>query len=66
MKISVNHKEEELSESISVHVLMEYFGRDPKISVVSLNGEVVTKSMYEAVFVDEGDNIEIITFVGGG
>ena len=33
---------------------------------VERNGEIVPKSMYDQVVLVEGDNIEIVSFVGGG
>ncbi len=39
---------------------------DPKRIAVERNGDIVPKSQYEHVVLQEGDSIEIVSFVGGG
>ena len=33
---------------------------------VELNGNIVPKSQYEATVLQDGDSIEVVSFVGGG
>ncbi len=39
---------------------------DPKRIAVERNGEIVFKSQYDNVVLRDGDNVEIVSFVGGG
>jgi len=39
---------------------------DPKRIAVERNGDIVFKSQYDVVVLEEGDNLEIVSFVGGG
>lgn len=39
---------------------------DPKRIAIEKNGEIVFKSQYEKTVLNDGDSIEIVTFVGGG
>ena len=39
---------------------------DPRRIAVERNGEIVPKSQYGEVVLQEGDCIEIVSFVGGG
>lgn len=39
---------------------------DPKRIVIERNGEIVTKSQYAEMIIEENDVIEVISFVGGG
>ena len=39
---------------------------DPKRIAVERNGDIVFKSQYSATVLDDGDSIEIVSFVGGG
>lgn len=39
---------------------------DPKRIAVERNGEIVFKSQYDYVVLRDGDNVEIVSFVGGG
>ena len=39
---------------------------DPKRIAVEHNGDIVFKSRYDATILEDGDNLEIVSFVGGG
>ncbi|MBE5775615.1 MAG: sulfur carrier protein ThiS [Clostridiales bacterium] len=39
---------------------------DPKRIAVERNGDIVFKSQYSTTVLEDGDSIEIVSFVGGG
>jgi len=39
---------------------------DPKRIAVERNGDIVFKSQYDVTVLEEGDRVEIVSFVGGG
>ena len=39
---------------------------DPKRIAVELGGDIVFKSQYDVTVIDDGDSLEIFSFVGGG
>ena len=39
---------------------------DPKRIAVERNGEIVFKSQYGETVLEEGDSLEVVSFVGGG
>ena len=39
---------------------------DPKRIAVERNGDIVFKSLYDATVLENGDSLEIVSFVGGG
>ena len=39
---------------------------DPKRIAVERNGDIVFKSQYDVTVIDDGDSIEVVSFVGGG
>ena len=39
---------------------------DPKRIAVERNGEIIPKSAYETTVLEEGDSLEVVSFVGGG
>ena len=39
---------------------------DPKRIAVERNGEIVFKSQYSETVLEDGDSLEIVSFVGGG
>ena len=41
-------------------------GYDLKRVAVELNGDILPKAQYESVLLQDGDCMEIVSFVGGG
>ncbi len=49
--------------------LLEYLtsaNYDPKIIVVERNEEIIPKAQYEEIVLEDGDSVEVVSFVGGG
>ena len=49
--------------------LAEYFATtnfDPKRIAVERNGDIVPKAKYGETILQDGDNVEVVSFVGGG
>ena len=63
--VKVNGKEMDLAGSTVADYLMttDY---DAKRIAVERNGEIVFKSKYGETVLEDGDSIEIVSFVGGG
>lgn len=41
-------------------------GYDMKRVAVELNGDILPKAQYESAVLQDGDSVEIVSFVGGG
>ena len=54
------------AEGVSVKRYLLENGYDLKRIAVELNGDILTKSKYENTYLNDGDSIEIVSFVGGG
>ena len=65
-KIKVNGKEIELEKATSVEVYLESAGYQMKRIAVELNGEILPKNEYADRMLEDGDCMEVVTFVGGG
>ncbi|MGN1114272.1 MAG: sulfur carrier protein ThiS [Oscillospiraceae bacterium] len=39
---------------------------DPRMIAVELNYVIIPKTEYETTFLDDGDTVEIVSFMGGG
>ena len=58
-----------LDLDIAVKTAAEYISTtdyDAKSIAVERNGDIVFKSQYEESVLENGDSIEIVSFVGGG
>ena len=65
MKINLNGKIVE-SESKTLMDLVQEQGFDPAVLVAEVNLEVIRQDIWQEFSVNEGDTIELLSFVGGG
>ena len=66
MTIRLNGEPFEISGPVTVSALLAQLNIDPRIVAVEHNVIVVKKQQYDATMVRDGDEIEIVRFVGGG
>ncbi len=64
--ITVNGEHRRVSAGLSIAQLAEEIGLVPEKVAVERNLEIVPRSTLAQVFVEDGDEIEIVHFVGGG
>jgi thiazole synthase len=66
LNVTVNGEVRHLNGAVSLKELLVGLGLDPKKIAVERNLEIVPRSTYETVRVEEGDRYEIVHFIGGG
>ena len=66
MVIRINGKDNEVAAEISVAQLLDHLEIRPGRVVVELNTEVVSRDAHGETRLKEGDEVEIVHFVGGG
>lgn len=66
MKIILNGEEVKFEGGMNVSSLIERYSLDKRKIAVERNLEIVPRSSFEEVEINEGDRIEIIHFIGGG
>ena len=66
MTIQLNGEPHDVPEQISVNRLLETLKIDPRRVAVEHNRLVVRKAAYASTVVSEGDEVEVVNFVGGG
>lgn len=66
MVIRINGKDSEVVPDTSVAQLLEQLEIRPGRVVVELNAEVVSRDAHGDTHLKEGDEVEIVQFVGGG
>ena len=66
MKIKVNGKEEVVGKKRNIAQLVSDKGFVPEHIVVEYNLRIVPKEEWDKTVLLENDNIEIVSFVGGG
>jgi sulfur carrier protein len=53
-------------EPLSVQDYLVSLGIDPLRVAVELNRDILPKAQYQQTMLNDGDNLEIVHFVGGG
>ncbi len=66
MRVRVNGKDKDIQAKATVAQLVTSFNLQPKFVAVEVNCELVPRRNYDQTTLHEGDQVEIVTLVGGG
>ncbi|MBM2838942.1 MAG: thiamine biosynthesis protein ThiS [Deltaproteobacteria bacterium] len=66
MKVMINGEVREVSEGLTVLALLAELGIQKERVAVELNLDIVPKGRFGDTILNNGDRIEIVSFVGGG
>jgi len=69
MKIKVNGEEKKIEldqENVLLSTALNSMGYKPNTIVVELNNLIINSIKWEKVKLKDGDNLEIVSIVGGG
>ena len=66
MQVKINGKSAELNDGINLEEAIIYYKINPETVVVELNQKIIKKKDWKEITIKETDEIEIISFVGGG
>ncbi|HYW10515.1 MAG TPA: sulfur carrier protein ThiS [Longimicrobium sp.] len=64
--VRVNGDERAIPAGLSVAGLLAHLGLEPRMIVVEQNGDILRRDAYAGAAVREGDQLELVHFVGGG
>ena len=69
MRIRVNGEEKRIDldqENALLSTALNFMGYKPNTIVIELNNLIINSSNWEKVKLKDGDNLEIVSIVGGG
>ncbi len=66
MIVQLNGERRELPAPLSVAAALSALGIDARLVAVELNRHIVKRAAYGSTMIADGDEIEIVAFVGGG
>lgn len=66
MRLTVNGEINELSGLVTLGELLSAMNVSTEKLAVELNGEILNPKQYETTKLTEGDQLELVRFVGGG
>lgn len=64
--LTVNGESRQVPPVPHARALLEYLGLDPRAVVVELNRQIVRRDALDGTPVRDGDQVELVHFVGGG
>lgn len=66
MNIVVNGEARTVNDGTTVRDFLSELGLDPRYLAVEINQQVVPRATHAATCLQPGDQVEIVTLVGGG
>ncbi len=66
ISVSLNGEARRVAAGLSVAGLLEQLGLDRRKVAVERNEAIVPRSTYDEVLLQQGDQLEIVHFIGGG
>lgn len=66
MTIRLNGEPFELPGPLSISALLEQLNVDPRRVAIEHNLDIIKRVRYDSTIINEGDEVEIVNFVGGG
>lgn len=66
MRITLNGEAQTLADGMTLSELVASLSDDPRGIAIERNREIVPKSEHANVVLQEGDQLEVVQFVGGG
>jgi len=64
--ITLNGKDIDLQNSTTLHQVVDQFCRGNKHVIAELNGTIIKTNIWRETAVKDGDQLELISIVGGG
>lgn len=66
INIHINGQPEQLPAALSIAQLIEHLSLVGKRVAIERNGDIIPRSTFAAVSLNDGDRLEIVVAVGGG
>jgi thiamine biosynthesis protein ThiS len=66
VKIRLNGDPFEIANPLSISELLSHLNIDPRRVAVEHNLDIIKRARYDTTIINEGDEVEVVNFVGGG
>jgi thiamine biosynthesis protein ThiS len=66
INVTVNGETREIEAGTTLGGLLAFLGLHPRLVVVEHNREILDAGVLDTTEIAEGDNVELVHFVGGG
>jgi sulfur carrier protein len=66
LKITVNGVGQEISDDMTISLLIEHMGIERAGTAVAINGEIISYDRHDETSLYDGDAVDVIRAIGGG
>ena len=66
MTVIINGQIRKFEKALTLRVLVEQLCKNPQQVIAEVNGSIVKNERWANCELNEGDNLELVNFVGGG
>jgi sulfur carrier protein len=66
MAFRINGTEIKIRNGLTINAFLSERSINPDVVVIEYNGEILNKNLFDTTQIKDGDNIEVLSFVGGG
>ncbi len=66
MELTINGEPRKLAEGLTVAQLLQTLSVQPEMVAVEVNLNVLKRAQHPTTLLKEGDQVEIVQFIGGG
>lgn len=66
MHITLNGQKKEIFPPQNLREVVSRFSPNPAVLIAEINGTIVRKPQWDEIRINDGDTIELVSFVGGG
>ena len=66
MNITLNGQRKEILPAQNLREVIGRFAQGPAVLIAEVNGTIIKKDQWDEIPVNDGDTIELVSFVGGG
>ncbi|MBI3616904.1 MAG: sulfur carrier protein ThiS [Candidatus Omnitrophica bacterium] len=66
MHITLNGQKKEILPSQNLREVVGRFSQNSSVLIAEVNGAIVKKNQWDEIRVNDGDTIELVSFIGGG
>ena len=66
MNVTINNQARTIDTTMTLSALLDEMGLDDKRIAIEYNRDILTREQFPTINLQDGDNIEIVNFVGGG
>ena len=66
MNIIINGKSQQLISAQNLSEIVHTFCKQPRHVITELNGSIISPDLWPQTRLQDGDALELVTFVGGG